>query len=273
MLQIIIAAASLTTSCIFASTVIHLENCNASLSFAQAQTPGTKFTCVNEAGFNELDCIVVISEKFSKCNQGELCKDFICKYRGEMDYTNDGSFSKSNLNLTKDEEAWLLEQIQVPGLILKPVLLFQATRDGWDISEYSSRVNGQNNTYQFFRFKGSNRRAAGFASFAKTDEEGQFKDSQSFILSIEKRIVARADSDTGCLMQNREWGTILASKYNSQLTYGVLGPSFNNNQSSTICGMAGYYMPFEDDEKKICSISGLEGLTAEIIELEVWKIL
>ncbi|TNV76243.1 hypothetical protein FGO68_gene8664 [Halteria grandinella] len=276
MLKIIFIAAALATSQTFASSVTHLESCKDAFTFSVAHPPGTKFTCVNDADFNVWDCKVVIAVMFSQCKKGEQCRDFKCKYRGEQNYTSEGAFNQSTLHITKDEGAWLLQQIQVPGLTLQPVLLYQASRDGWNISDFNSRVNGFNNTYQFFRFQGTNRRAAGFASFARTDEQGHFQDSQSFVLSINKRIVARANSVTAKLLLYNFWSNVWGSKEtDSQITYGVLGTRefYNLNQAWAECGLSGYNMPFEDDEKQICSISGRAANYGLLDELEVWHIL
>ncbi|TNV76219.1 hypothetical protein FGO68_gene8576 [Halteria grandinella] len=274
MLKNIIVVVAIATSFAFSSTVTHLESCKDAFTFSVAHPPGTKFSCVNDGDFNVWDCKVVIAVMFSQCKKGEQCRDFKCKYRGEKNYTTEGPFNQSTLHITKDQGAWLLEQIRVPDLTLKPVLLYQATRDGWNVSEYNSRIYGINNTYQFFRFQGTNRRAAGFASFAKTDQDlGSFKDSQSFILSIDKRIVARADLDTGRLMLNSHWSTFWGSKIDEQNTYGVLGNTYNNvNQASAYCGLTGYNMPLED-EKGTCSISGRAAIYGLLDEFEVWQIL
>ncbi|TNV76179.1 hypothetical protein FGO68_gene11791 [Halteria grandinella] len=173
------------------------------------------------------------------------------------------------MNITEDEGSWLLEQVKVPNLSLKPVLLYQATRDGWLTADFHRKVDGLNNTYAFFKYKETQRRAAGFTSLAYTSSYKTEKDNFSFVLSIDKRIVAKA-----------------AAYDNYVDFYELLGPYFHDQDTNTIlcalwdplyergtayCGFPKYYMPFEDNEK--CSLSGLQNGSHELDELEVWQIL
>ncbi|TNV76223.1 hypothetical protein FGO68_gene9539 [Halteria grandinella] len=273
MLKIIIVAAALATQQTFASSEIpRLESCQDSYTFAVAHPPGTKFTCVNDADFNVWDCKVVIAVMFSQCKKGEQCRDFKCKYRGEKNYTVEYPFKLSRMGITKDEGAWLLQQIQVPGLRLAPVLLYQGSRDGWNYQEYRKRTDGYNNTYAFFLFKETQRRAAGFRTKYYTHEQWfNIEDNYAFVLSIDKRIVARVNGK----IQLDSYGPSFIAD-DGHMVLGVFG-TLLNKYGYGICGVTTFNMPFEDNENTICSLNGLPNRYNhgwdELEEVEIWHIL
>ncbi|TNV76131.1 hypothetical protein FGO68_gene16098 [Halteria grandinella] len=264
----LLAVAALITT--VASTSIHIGNCNESLSFAEEHTPGTKFTCTNYQTCKLWDC-KVIEVMFPICNKEEDCKSFNCQYRGGKDNTLGGcQFIGSMINITVDESKWLLEQIKVPNLKLKPVLLFRATRDGWLVTDYHSKVDGHTNFYIFIKFKESQRRSAGFTQIDQGIINNLANDNQSFILSIDKRIVATGNQNNRNLNVYPDYGPmftygqgfiVLSVQNDDYIDYGF-----------AICGRSEYYMPLEDNQ--LCSLTGLQkNRDHEIDELEVWHIL
>ncbi|TNV76151.1 hypothetical protein FGO68_gene4280 [Halteria grandinella] len=272
MLKIIFIAAALATSLAIATSVIpQLESCQDSYAFAVAHPPGTKFTCVNDAVFNVWDCKVVIAVMFSQCKKGEQCRDFKCKYRGEKNYTVEYPFKQSRMGITKDEGTWLLQQIQVPGLRLAPVLLYQGSRDGWNSQEYRTRTDGYNNTYAFFLFQETQRRAAGFTTQYYNYYSYNTSDNYAFVLSIDKRIVARVKGN----FELFSYGPCFIAN-DGHVILGTTGTTLNK-WGSGYCGVPTFNMPFEDNEKKICSLNGpTTGLNYgwDIFdEIEVWHIL
>ncbi|TNV76171.1 hypothetical protein FGO68_gene12391 [Halteria grandinella] len=273
MLKIIFIAAALATSLAIATSVIpQLESCQDSYAFAVAHPPGTKFTCVNDADFNVWDCKVVMAVMFSQCKKGEQCRDFKCKYRGEKNYTVEYPFKMSRMGITKNEGAWLLQQIQVPGLRLAPVLLYQGSRDGWNYQEYRTRTDGYNNTYAFFLFKETQRRAAGFMIANYIYDTGYgFEDNYAFVLSIDKRIVARVNGK----YRINSYGPYFCAN-DGHLVLGALQTPLNK-YGFGICGISTFNMPFEDNENKICSLNGLPNRYLygydELEEIEIWHIL
>ncbi|TNV76085.1 hypothetical protein FGO68_gene15104 [Halteria grandinella] len=247
-----------------ASTVPHIGNCSEAFSFAEEQIPGTKFTCANQTTLKVWDC-KVIEIMFPICSKEEQCKSFNCQHRTRSD------FLESNMRITVDESKWLLEQIKVPNLNRKTVLLFQASRDGWKASDYHKKVDGYTNIYIFYKFKESQRRAAGFTSLDQGISYYDFlNDRQAFILSIDKRIVSTGSKDGRKLFVWPICGPFFIDEDNSAVM--IAGYQDTIDKQLALCGFRNYYMPLEDNYS--CSLSGLyNGGYHEIDELEVWHIL
>ncbi|TNV76029.1 hypothetical protein FGO68_gene986 [Halteria grandinella] len=256
---VFITTLALITSLTVASTVPHIGNCSEAFFFVEDHIPGTKFTCATNQTW---EC-KVINIVFPACSKYEKCKSFKCQHRPRSD------FLESSMNITVDESKWLLKQIKVPNLIKKPVLLYRATRDGWLIADYHSKVDGYTNIYVFMKFKETQRRAAGFTTIDQSIYGGWVNDKQSFVLSIDKRIVATGNQNERLLYVLHQFGPYFAAGYHQDVLRADRGERID--QGGAICGLSNEYMPYEDD--LLCSLSGLQNGYYEIDELEVWHIL
>ncbi|TNV76197.1 hypothetical protein FGO68_gene11696 [Halteria grandinella] len=259
---------ALLTTITFAQTANYIGNCENAFSFAEAHTPGTKFTCSNQTTSKVWNC-KVIEVMFPICSKEEQCKSFNCQLR------KNNKFDGNNVDITAEEGEWLLQQIQVPNLKLKPVLLYQGTRDGWDVTDYHSKVDGFPNTYTFLKYTQTQRRAAGFMTLAQSSKQywNLLYDNLSFVLSIEKRLVAKASIHNHIVLQSYNIGPIFQDE--GLLTVFGSHKSPLNKYGEAHCGRAAYYFPYEDLEKNICSLSGLQDIKTyhDLDELEVWQIL
>ncbi|TNV76124.1 hypothetical protein FGO68_gene16837 [Halteria grandinella] len=257
-----IAILFLITQFTLASAVPDIGNCSQAFFFAEEHDPGTKFTCSNQTAYYIWEC-KVIEVMFPICSKDEKCKSFNCQRSAR------GDFYKSNMNITVNDSSWLLEQIKVPYLKLKPVLLFQASRDGWYISDYHSKVNGYKNIYVFIKYKQTQRRAAGFTSLNQGLYYFTASDYQSYVLSIDKRIVATGSKNYRKLLVSSNYGPFFKDVEGQAVMTADYGSRIDKGYAN--CGLSKYYMPFEDNQ--LCSLSGLQNGYYEIDELEVWHIL
>ncbi|TNV76049.1 hypothetical protein FGO68_gene17023 [Halteria grandinella] len=245
-----------------ACTSTYIGNCSNAFTFSEVQAPGTKFTCAKLTTSKVWQCKVT-ETLFPMCSKEEQCKSFNCQLR--MKY-----FEGSNMGITVEEGQWLLQQIKGIDLSLKPVLLYQATRDGWSIPNYHSKVGGIPNTYNFFKFSQTQRRAGFFTTLPKniSAEWSYQNDNQSFILSIDKRIVGRANQFDNIILQSQGHGPAIFSWLCDYLV-GSVYPI--RRDGSAHCGIEYCFIPFEDDTK-ICSLNGLDGADGMLDEIEVWQI-
>ncbi|TNV76167.1 hypothetical protein FGO68_gene7555 [Halteria grandinella] len=266
--QLILVTTAFLIASSSSTTVAHIGNCTDIFAFVEANIPGIKFICTDQTTNKswDWDCKVV-ETMFPICDKNEQCKSFNCQHR--VIYRH---FHGSNFDITSDEGQWLLNQIQVPNLSLKSVLLYQASRDGWYTTDYHAKVNGFNNTYTFLKFKSTQRRAAAFTSFAQIDGWVFTRDDFAFILSIDKRIVARALSEDNNLALTGINGPYIGWERG----FPVLGAPYDVMYAfgSAQCERESFNMPHEDNEKKVCSLSGLNSDDFHVLdEIEVWQIL
>ncbi|TNV72177.1 hypothetical protein FGO68_gene9867 [Halteria grandinella] len=264
--QLFLVTTALLTASTYSTTVAHIGNCTNVFAFVEVNIPGTKFTCTDQSTNKIWDCKLV-EAMFPICEKKEQCKSFNCQHRPSYQY-----FHGSNFDIAPEEGQWLLNQIQVPNLSKKQVLLYQATRDGWYTTDYHTKVNGFNNTYTFLKFKWTQRRAAAFTSLAQIGGWVFTRDDFAFILSIDKRIVARALPN----QQNLVLTGINGPYIGWERGFPVLGAPYDVMYAygSAQCERDSYNMPHEDNEKKVCSLSGLNSDDFHVLdEIEVWQIL
>ncbi|TNV76079.1 hypothetical protein FGO68_gene10286 [Halteria grandinella] len=203
---------------------------------------------------------------FPICEPASTCNSFVCNHREEQVH-----FEGSKLDITQEEGQWLLDQTKIAQPSTK--LLYRGSRDGWMKADFHQRCDGHGNLYMFFKFKATQRRAAGFASRKWSSNQEWTFDANSFILSIDKKIVAKADPDSR-LQMHAYWGPDFAS-YSLGLT--ILGNYRNsmNVYGEANCEKPGYNMPFEDNEKLVCSLSGGRNYPFyhQLDEIEVWQLI
>ncbi|TNV76244.1 hypothetical protein FGO68_gene11514 [Halteria grandinella] len=212
------------------------------------------------------------------CSSRGSCNSFTCDHREDYHingwppkilpeeyYTN---FEASQLGITSEDSQWLIEQTLLSSP--KVGLLYRQSRDGITFYDFWKQCEWYGSIYVLYKLKATNRRVGGYISktLETYEKEGVVNDPNSFVFSLEKKIVARAQPNSFIYFQ---YGPIFwSSQWKVVLGGFLVSNSFN--QIGTSCGMDGYTMPFENNEKTICSLSGTTDTVSEYTELEIWHI-
>ncbi|TNV76246.1 hypothetical protein FGO68_gene4351 [Halteria grandinella] len=255
---------SINITLAFSKNIIYIDDCADAFYHAQNQKPGHHYKCFDQKRRQIWDCKVT-RVIFPLCKSNGNCQSFNCEHREENAY-----FYRNNVSLTEWDGIWLLQQT---GLLNSSTsLLYRGSRDGWKKADFHRHCDGHGNLYIFFKFKTTKRTAAAYSTVKWGSTEGYVYDPSSFVVSLEKRFVVKADSQSRLLLNSNAGPAFMSGDTNPMIVLGSWSDPMNL-YLETNCESPGYNMPYEANAR--CALSGISNSPEyyhQLEELEVWKL-